>query len=383
MLSYSKQFVNEEDIVAVVKVLKSKTLTKGKKIIEFENKISKFVKSKYSIAVSSASAALHLSCMALQLKKNEIFWTVPNTFVATATCGIHCGALVDFVDIDPLTKNISIKDLENKLKKTKKNKLPKIIIPVHFGGQPTDQEAIYDLSKKYKFRIIEDASHSLGAKRFNERVGSCKWSDLTVFSFHPVKPITTAEGGVITTNNFDYYKKLKQLRDHGIYREKISKKKGHWYYEQRYLGFNYRLNELQAALGISQLKKLNIFNNYRNNAAKFYFDKLKKTGLKLPVIKKNNKSSFHLFSISFDKKKIKNNYQKIYKKFIKNGIFTNLHYLPVHLHPFYKKMGFKKGDFPNAEEHAKTSFSLPLYYGIKKIDQLKVIKCINKILKNL
>ena len=321
--------------------------------------------------------------MALQLKKNEIFWTVPNTFVATATCGIHCGALVDFVDIDPLTKNISIKDLENKLKKTKKNKLPKIIIPVHFGGQPTDQEAIYDLSKKYKFRIIEDASHSLGAKRSNERVGSCKWSDLTVFSFHPVKPITTAEGGVITTNNFDYYKKLKQLRDHGIYREKISKKKGHWYYEQRYLGFNYRLNELQAALGISQLKKLNIFNNYRNNAAKFYFDKLKKTGLKLPVIKKNNKSSFHLFSISFDKKKIKNNYQKIYKKFIKNGIFTNLHYLPVHLHPFYKKMGFKKGDFPNAEEHAKTSFSLPLYYGIKKIDQLKVIKCINKILKNL
>jgi UDP-4-amino-4,6-dideoxy-N-acetyl-beta-L-altrosamine transaminase len=383
MLSYSKQFINEEDIVAVVKVLKSKTLTKGKKIIEFENKISKFVKSKYAIAVSSASAALHLSCMALQLKKNEIFWTVPNTFVATATCGIHCGALVDFVDIDPLTKNISIKDLENKLKKTKKNKLPKIIIPVHFGGQPTDQEAIYDLSKKYKFRIIEDASHSLGAKRFNERVGSCKWSDLTVFSFHPVKPITTAEGGVITTNNFDYYKKLKHLRDHGIYREKISKKKGHWYYEQRYLGFNYRLNELQAALGISQLKKLNIFNNYRNNAAKFYFDKLKKTGLKLPVIKKNNKSSFHLFSISFDKKKIKNNYQKIYKKFIKKGIFTNLHYLPVHLHPFYKKMGFKKGDFPNAEEHAKTSFSLPLYYGIKKIDQLKVIKCINEILKNL
>ncbi|MBD1139707.1 UDP-4-amino-4,6-dideoxy-N-acetyl-beta-L-altrosamine transaminase [Pelagibacterales bacterium SAG-MED38] len=383
MLSYSKQFVNEEDISAVVKVLKSKILTKGKKIIEFENKISKFVNSKYAVAVSSASSALHLSCMALQLKKNEIFWTVPNTFVASATCGIHCGALVDFVDIDPLTKNISIEEFENKLKKTKKHKLPKVVIPVHFGGQPTDQEAIYDLSKKYKFRIIEDASHSLGAKRFGEKVGSCKWSDLTVFSFHPVKPITTAEGGVITTNNFDYYIKLKQLRDHGIYREKKSKKKGFWYYEQRSLGFNYRLNELQAALGISQLKKLNTFNNYRNNAAKFYFDKLKKTGLKLPLIKKNNKSSFHLFSISFDKKKIKNNYQKIYKKFITTGIYTNLHYLPVHLHPLYKKMGFKKGDYPIAEEHAKTSFSLPLYYGIKKIDQLKVIKCINKILEDL
>lgn len=383
MLPYSKQKINPDDIRGVVKVLKSNFLTKGKKIIEFENKISKYVNSKYAIAISSASAGLHLSCLVLGLKKNDTLWTVPNTFVASATCGLHCGAKIDFVDIDPLTRNICVKSLKKKLRKTKKKKLPKILVPVHFAGQITDQEEIYKLSKKYKFKILEDCSHSLGSTRRGQKAGNCKFSDLCVFSFHPVKPITTAEGGIITTNNKNYYEKLKLLRDHGIKRNfKYSNfKNQNWYYEQILPGFNYRMNEIQASLGITQLKKLDKYNFYRNKAAKYYHKKLKNFDVTLPFVKDDNYSSYHLYVISFKENFIKNNYNDVYKRFINEKINVNLHYLPLHLQPYFKKMGFKKGDFPNAEIYAKTSFSIPLFYGITKNEQTKVINCIEKILQ--
>ena len=382
MLPYSKQYVDKNDIKLVAKILKSKFLTRGKIIKKFEKKICEYTGSKYAIAVSNASAGLHISCMSSGLKKNDILWTVPNTFVASASCALHCNAKIDFVDIDQETSNISIEKLEKKLKFSKKrNRLPKILIPVHFAGQPTDQKKINFLSKKYGFKIIEDASHSLGASYKKEKVGSCKWSDISVFSFHPVKPITTAEGGVITTNSKKNYEILTKLRDHGISRDyKKLKIKSGWYYEQQLLGFNYRMNEIQAALGLSQLRKLDNFVRFRNRLARNYFKRLKGLPIKLPKIEKFNYSTFHLFVIKLDLKKRKFLYDKIYKKLINSGLGVNLHYLPVHFHPIFKKLGFKTGDFPNAEKHAKSAISIPIFHKMTDAQQKKVIKILNKIL---
>ncbi len=380
MIPYSKQFISKEDIKNVNKVLQSKFLTQGKVIQDFEKKISKFVNSKFAVAVSSASAALHLSCLALNLRKGKTLWTVPNTFVASATCALHCGAKVDFVDIDENTSNLCIKKLKRKLETSKKkNCLPDILIPVHFAGQPTNQKEIFALSKKYRFKIIEDASHSLGSRHLEEKVGSCRWSDLTVFSFHPVKPITTAEGGIITTNNKKLFNKLIELRNLGISRDyKKLKVKSKWYYELKSLGFNYRMNEIQASLGISQLKRINNFNKFRNKIAKIYFKNLKETSLLLPKIEETNYSSFHLFVVKFKKKM---NYDKIYKKLINKKIGVNLHYLPVHLHPLFKKMGFRKGNFPISEKHAQRAFSIPIFYNMKNIDIMRVVRVLREIFK--
>ena len=380
MIPYSKQFISKEDIKNVNKVLQSKFLTQGKVIQDFEKKISKFVNSKFAVAVSSASAALHLSCLALNLRKGKTLWTVPNTFVASATCALHCGAKVDFVDIDENTSNLCIKKLKRKLEiSKKKNCLPDILIPVHFAGQPTNQKEIFALSKKYRFKIIEDASHSLGSRHLEEKVGSCRWSDLTVFSFHPVKPITTAEGGIITTNNKKLFNKLIELRNLGISRDyKKLKVKSKWYYELKSLGFNYRMNEIQASLGISQLKRINNFNKFRNKIAKIYFKNLKETSLLLPKIEETNYSSFHLFVVKFKKKM---NYDKIYKKLINKKIGVNLHYLPVHLHPLFKKMGFRKGNFPISEKHAQRAFSIPIFYNMKNIDIMRVVRVLKEIFK--
>ena len=380
MIPYSKQFISKEDIKNVNKVLQSKFLTQGKVIQDFEKKISRFVNSKFAVAVSSASAALHLSCLALNLRKGKTLWTVPNTFVASATCALHCGAKVDFVDIDENTSNLCIKKLKRKLEiSKKKNCLPDILIPVHFAGQPTNQKEIFALSKKYRFKIIEDASHSLGSRHLEEKVGSCRWSDLTVFSFHPVKPITTAEGGIITTNNKKLFNKLIELRNLGISRDyKKLKVKSKWYYELKSLGFNYRMNEIQASLGISQLKRINNFNKFRNKIAKIYFKNLKETSLLLPKIEETNYSSFHLFVVKFKKKM---NYDKIYKKLINKKIGVNLHYLPVHLHPLFKKMGFRKGNFPISEKHAQRAFSIPIFYNMKNIDIMRVVRVLREIFK--
>ncbi len=380
MIPYSKQFISSSDIKNVNRVLRSKYLTQGEVIQKFEKKISKFVNSKFSVAVSSASAALHLSCLALNLKKGKILWTVPNTFVASATCALHCNAKVDFVDINEETSNLCINKLKRKLELSKKkNCLPDILIPVHFAGQPTDQKEIFSLSKKYGFKIIEDASHSLGSKHLGEKVGSCKWSDLSVFSFHPVKPITTAEGGIITTNDKKIYKKLIELRNLGISRDyKKLKIKSKWYYELKSLGFNYRMNEIQASLGLSQLKSIKKFNKFRNKIAKSYFKNLRETSLLLPKIEKKNYCSFHLFVVKF-RKKMK--YDDVYKTLLRKKIGVNLHYLPVHLHPIFKKKGFRKGDFPISEKHAQTALSIPMFYNMKNNEINRVIKVLSQVFR--
>jgi UDP-4-amino-4,6-dideoxy-N-acetyl-beta-L-altrosamine transaminase len=375
MLPYSKQKISSTDINNVIKVLKSDFLTQGTSVPRFEKKILNCVKSKFGFAVQNASCALMLSCQALGLEKNDIAWTTPNSFVATANCIKHFDGIIDFVDIDPLSYNISIQELEKKLVKAKKqNKIPKILITVHLGGQPTLQEKIWKLSRIYKFKIIEDASHSLGASRKNEPVGSCKWSDLTVFSFHPVKIITTAEGGFITTNRKYLALKIEMLRNNGITKDnkKFYSKKNisEVYYEQQMLGFNFRMSDVHAAIGISQIDKLKSNILERNKLAINYYKLFKDSGIGFQKIDNLSISSFHLFII-----KVKNNI-KLISHLRKHKILANVHYYPIHLHPYYKKLGFKKGDFPNAEIYSSQAISIPLFLGLKKSQQLYVVEII-------
>ena len=383
MIPYGRHYVDKNDFKSIKKVLNSNFLTQGPITKKFEEKISKFCKVKYSAAVSSASVALYISCRALNLKKDDIFWTVPNTYAATANSGFLCGSKVDFVDIDKNTNNICIKSLEKKLLwSKKKNKLPKVLITVHFAGLPCDQKNIWKLSKKYNFKIIEDASHSLGSKNLNNFTGNCKWSDLTVFSFHPVKIITTGEGGMITTNNRDLNNKIRMLINNGItknpnlYKNKIKKK---WYYEQHDISLNFRLSDISAALGLSQLKKINSFINKRNKIAKYYNSKLKDLDINLPIVNSKIRSSFHLYVIKVNPK-LRND---LFDFLIKNKVDVNMHYLPLHLHPIYKEHNFKKGNFPMSELHSKSAISLPIYPSLKKKDMNKTIKLIREFYKKI
>ena len=377
---YSRQYLDNKDISTVIKTLKSDVITRGNKVIEFENKVSKFCKAKYAVAVNSATSALHISCLALGVKKDDLVWTVPNTFAASANAALYCGAKIDFVDIEWETGNMDLNKLENKLKNSKKK--PKIIIPVHFSGQPTDQEKIFKLSRKYKFKILEDASHSIGARRNDNKVGNCKWSDITIFSFHPVKIITTGEGGMALSNNKRLFEKLKLYRNHGVTRDPALLKKKNiskWYYEQIELGYNYWISDINASLGISQLKKINKFIKKRNEIAKIYNRGLQNLPIYLPIIKKGNLSTFHLYVIKLKNYNTKY-YNNIFSKLLKKGIDVNLHYLPVHLHPYYKKLGFKSGDFPISEKHAKSAISLPIYFDLNKKQLSNIIKTLKKII---
>ena len=376
MIPYSKQSISKEDARAVLKVLQSNFLTQGPLVEKFENKVNKFCGSKYSVAVNSGSSALHIACLALGVKNGDLVWTVPNTFVASANCAINCGAKIDFVDIDKDTFNISTAALEKKLLLAKKRKkLPKVLIPVHLGGQPTEQKKIWELSKKYKFKILEDASHSIGAKHFGVKVGSNKWADITVFSFHPVKIITTGEGGVATTKSSIYYNKMKIFRDNGI--KRLS---NNWRYEHISVGFNYRMTDIAASLGISQLKKINKFLIKRNDIAKKYKKLLNSLPIKIQKILPGNYSSYHLFIIQFDLKNLKLTYEKIFKIFRKNKYYVNLHYAPLHLSPYFRKIGFKKGHFPVSEKYGASSISIPIYYDLKLKDQFNVVNLIKRIL---
>ena len=380
-LRYSTQTITKTDIKAVKKVLYSDWLTQGPQTTLFENQIRKKVNSKYAVAVNSGSSALLLSCKALSLKKGDIFWTVPNTFVATTNCGLLCGAKVDFVDIDPNTWNISLKKLEEKLIKAKKKKmLPKVLIVVHLAGLPTNPKILFKLSKKYNFKIIEDASHSLGANYFSKKVGSCYWSDITVFSLHPVKIITTGEGGLCVTNKKKIYENLLLLKNNGITNNKkkfIFKNLGPWYYEQHTLGYNFRISEIQAALGVSQLKKLDSFVKKRNQIAKVYLKNLKNLPLQMQKVEKNFISTYHLFIIKLKDNK-SNLHLKLFNFLRKNRIHVNLHYLPVHLHPYFKKRGFKNKNFPISENYSKNAISIPIYPHLTKKNQYKVIFLIRK-----
>ena len=380
MIPYSKQSINNIDLKYVKDALKSKFLTQGPLTVKFEKKIAKYTNSRHAITFNSASSALMLACKVLNLKKNDIAWNVPNTYAATANAILHSGLQLDFVDIDPDSYNICIQKLKKKLiLAKKKGKLPKLIIPIHFAGLPCDLKTISKLSKKYKFKIIEDASHALGAKYNNEKIGSCKYSEMCIFSFHPVKTITTGEGGAITTNNLNYVKLLRAYRSGGIIKNKkdlTKKSEPGWYYEQHYLGYNLRLNEIQAALGISQLNRIDRFYHLRKKISNRYDKYLKNFPLLLPLKKLNLKSAYHLYVVRLNGGAVKRN--QLYNKLKKEKIETNLHYIPLHFHPFYKKDKHKFKNLEGSKLYYKTALSLPIYPDLKKKDQIIVIKKIQK-----
>ena len=385
-IHYAFQNIDQSDIDSVIEVLKSKNLTQGPKIEEFEKAVANKVNVTHAVAVNSASSALHLACLALDVGPGDWVWTSPNTFVASANCAIHCGANIDFVDIDPRTYNMSIDCLSEKLKTSQLlNRLPKVVIPVHFAGQPCDMSEIYKLSQQYGFQIIEDASHAIGAKYNNIKVGSCYHSQITIFSFHPVKIITSGEGGMLLTKDNKIYEKLLRLRTHGITSKKefmqfhdINEDEI-WNYQQIELGFNYRLTDIQAALGISQLKRLDNFLNDRHDIAKYYDETLKNLPVVLPYQAHGNYSSYHLYPILI-KKIVENKTQKeVFNIFRQSGIFLNLHYTPVHLHPFYKAKGFKKNNFPVAEQYHREVLTLPIYSGLTRDQLYFIVNVMKKI----
>lgn len=384
MLPYSRQNVTSEDIKEVNKVLRSNFLTQGPTVSIFEKKITEFVSAKYGVATNSATSALHIACLALGLSKKDYLWTTAISFVASANCGLYCNAKVKFIDIDTNTFNISIKELEKNLVKAKKNKkLPKIIVPVHLAGNPVDQEKIFKLSKKYGFKIIEDASHALGAFRNNEPVGSCKWAHITVFSFHPVKIITTGEGGIAVTNNKSLSRKMKMFSEHGITKvssEFKNKMPGYWYYEQQELGYNYRMSDIHAALGISQLKRLTEDNKKRNKIAKKYIEDLKSLPIKFQNIPKENVSSYHLLIIWINDGAKNNKHKKLFQALRDNNILVNIHYIPIYKHPYHSKK-INKNNFPISEEYYKSAISIPLFPQLKSFQQKKVIKIIKNAFK--
>jgi UDP-4-amino-4,6-dideoxy-N-acetyl-beta-L-altrosamine transaminase len=381
MIPYSKQLIDNKDIKSAVKVLRSDLITQGPIVKEFEKKLAKFCNAKFAIALNSATAGLHIACLALGLKKGDYLWTSPISFVASANCGIYCGAKIDFVDINNSTFNMDVIKLEEKLIKAKKNKkLPKILIPVHLGGLSCDMKKIFQLSKKYKFKIIEDASHALGSYHGNYKVGSCKYSDLTVFSFHPVKIITTGEGGAVLSNNKKIFQKLTYMQSSGINknlpRKKIARK-GLWFYEQVCIGFNYRMNEISAALGRSQLEKVNSFTKKRNSIAKKYISSFKNTEIKIQKIPEENYSSYHLFIIRVNKDIRKSLFSYLRKK----NYFVNVHYIPIYKHPFYKKL-FKNFRLIEAENYYNESISIPIYPNLKKTEVNRVIKIVKNYINN-
>jgi UDP-4-amino-4,6-dideoxy-N-acetyl-beta-L-altrosamine transaminase len=384
VIPYGKQDINQSDIDAVINVLKSDFLTQGSQAPLFEKTVADYCNSKYGVVTNSATSALHIACLALGLGKGDYFWTSPNTFVASANCGLYCGAKIDFVDINPKTYNLSAKELEKKLIQAKQdNKLPKIIIPVHFAGQSCDMRKIYALSQEYGFKIIEDASHAIGGKYLDQSIGSCQYSDITVFSFHPVKIITTAEGGLATTNDKNLLNRMQLFRSHGVSRDpglKFKKTEGDWYYQQVELGFNYRMTELQAALGVSQMQRLDEFIAKRHKIQERY-DLLLED---LPIIKphqgKDSYSALHLYSIQVQKDKLKSTRKEIFEALRKNDIGVNVHYIPVHTQPYYENMGFRKGDYPNAENYYENTISIPIFQGLTIEMQDKVINILKKVL---
>lgn len=403
MIPIGRQYISENDISAVEKVLRSDFLTQGNVVSHFEDSVAQYCGSSFGIAVNSATSALHISCMALDLKKGDYLWTTPNTFVASANCALYCNANVDFVDINPSTYNMCINNLEKKLEQAKINdRLPKIVIPVHYAGQPCEMKKIFELSQIYGFKIIEDASHAIGAIDFSEntktelknikdlrsyKIGSCKYSDLTVFSFHPVKIITTGEGGMIVTNKERLADRLKRLRTHGITRDKSIMKKRNtneiWNYQQIELGYNYRMTEIQAALGLSQLEKIDEFINKRHKIAVLYSKYLKDLPIILPLQRKNTFSSFHLYPIRINRNFVNIEKKELYNYLLENEIGVNIHYIPVHMQPFYEAMGFKKGQFPESESFYHDMISLPIYYQLNQKEQEYICSKIRKFFKTL
>lgn len=364
-IPYGKQNISQADIDAVVDVLNSDFLTQGPQVPAFEKSVAQLVGAKHALAVNSATSALHIACLALGLGKGDLLWTSPITFVASSNCALYCGADVDFVDVDSQTYNMSITALKLKLEQAKKeNKLPKIVVPVHLCGQPCDMAKIYALSQEYGFKIIEDASHAIGGKYHDVYVGAGQYSDITIFSFHPVKIVTTAEGGMALTNDAQLAQKMELLRSHGVTRNQdlMSKEpEGPWYYQQVDLGFNYRMTELQAALGVSQMHRLEQFVAKRHDIAKVYNQILQDLPVVLPYQLPETYSGLHLYVIRLKLNEISKTRKEVFEQLREKGIGVNVHYIPVHTQPYYENLGFKQGDFPEAESYYASAISLPMY----------------------
>lgn len=384
MINYGKHNINDDDVSAVVDVLQHHFLTQGSKVPEFEKALCDYTQAKYCTAVNSGTSGLHVACMALEIGVGDIVWTSPNSFAASANCALYCGATIDFVDIDPCTRNMSIDALKERLIKAQQhNCLPKAIVLVHFSGEPCNMQAISQLCKQYDIAIIEDAAHALGAYYHEKPIGACQYSDITVLSFHPVKSITTAEGGAVLCNDTQLAQKCVLYAKHGITRsddliqhEYSDETQGPWYYQQLVLGYNYRLSDLQAALGISQLKRVNEFMHQRRHIAKRYLDELKGLPLILPSPNALEDASWHLFMVE-----VKEHDRKwVYETLHEQGIAVNVHYIPIHLHPFYQQLGFKKGDFPSAEKFYKNAITLPIYVGLDDTQQDYIINTLKSIL---
>lgn len=383
-IPYGRQDIQQGDIDAVIKVLQSDFLTQGPVVPLFEESIAEYTCSKYAIATNSATSALHLACLALDLGEKDWLWTSPITFVASANCGLYCGAKVDFVDIDPKTFNLCPVALEKKLiQADAAGRLPKIVIAVHFSGQTCDMESIHALSRRYNFRIIEDASHAIGGKYQGQSIGSCHFSDITVFSFHPVKIITTAEGGMAVTNYSELAEKMMLQRSHGITRDPSQmthEPDGPWYYQQITLGFNYRMTELQAALGVSQLQRLDDIVHRRHQLAKRYDESLVELPVVTPWQHADSYSAFHLYVIRLRLAEISKTHRDVFESLRKLEIGVNLHYIPVHLQPCYQNMGFQAGDYPKAEQYYSEAISLPMYPTMTTSQQDRVITALSQVL---
>lgn len=385
MIPYGRQDITQADIDEVVDVLRSDFLTQGPKVPVFEQALADYCGAAHGVAVNSATSALHIACLSLGVGPGDVVWTTPVTFVASANCALYCGADVDFVDIDPATYNLCAKALSQKLERAKADgeRLPKVVIPVHLCGQPCDMQAIRSLADQYGFAVIEDASHAVGGKYRGEPIGNCRFSDVTVFSFHPVKIITTAEGGLAVTNRADLAERMGLLRSHGITRDPqkmIGEPDGPWYYQQIDLGFNYRMTEMQAALGISQLKRLDEYVARRHEIAARYDELLSDLPVVTPYQHRDSYSGLHLYVIRLQLDRISRSHLEVFEALRHQGIGVNLHYIPVHLQPYYRHLGFLPGAFPEAEQYYREAISLPMFPLLSADDQKQVVGALKEAL---
>lgn len=376
IIPYGRHEISEADIQAVVDVLRSDYLTQGPTVPAFEKSIADYCGAQHAIAVNSATSALHIACLALGVKQNDVVWTTPITFVASANCALYCGASVDFVDIDPRTYNMSIERLAEKLEQAQQvGNLPKVVIPVHLCGQPCDMAGIHALSQRYGFKIIEDASHAIGGKYRNEPIGNCRYSDITVFSFHPVKIITTGEGGMAMTNDTKLFKRMQLLRSHGITRdvnEMTHAPDGPWYYQQVGLGYNYRMTDLQAALGLSQMHRLDEFVAKRHTIAKRYDRLLTSMPVSKPWQHPDGYSGLHLYVIRLHLEQLCKTHRQVFEALRTAGIGVNLHYIPVYHQPYFAQMGFVAGYCTEAESYYAEAISMPMYPTLTETQQDRV-----------
>ena len=383
VLPYGRQTITEDDIQAVKEVLTSSFLTQGPKVPKFEQEVASKVKARFGIAVNSATSALHIACLALGLGPGDRLWTSPITFVASANCGRYCGAEVDFVDIDPETGLMSTAALAAKLRQAERaGNLPKVVVPVHLAGSSCDMAEIGEMAKRYGFAVLEDASHAIGGRYQDNPIGDCRYSSITVFSFHPVKIITTGEGGLATTNDPGLAQRMQELRSHGITKDEKRFERpapGPWYYEQQDLGFNYRITDIQASLGLSQLRRLDKIVNERNKQFNYYRELLSELPVRMLTVPKEVLSSVHLAVIRLEDKDA-NLHRRIFEGLRASGIGVQLHYAPVHLQPYYRKLGFQEGNYPEAEAYAASAISLPLYPGLQNSDQQRVVNSLASLL---